>query len=213
MMRTACILGSIVMLICGALFGQSPIASLNTQRGDVVLVRATAADGAGETGAAIYIGHDENNALFVTALHVLRNCTLSQLSAAEAACQDATEIKIRFYSSGSTHGVKLFNNVNLPEDLAVLVLAVTELSGTQQPMQQRDPTPEMNIHILGHPSDDGWLPWVGTVFDENQADGDPNRFSTTLNAFMSGGYSGGPVLNSQGDLIGMHLRGDDECLY
>jgi Trypsin-like peptidase domain len=135
------------------------------------------------------------NAYFVTALHALRDETTKQW---------ASDIQVQYWGSGASHPATIFDRFSELEDLAVLLLPTNELGGNLVSMEQKDPTAELNIHLIGHPAAGTWLPWVGSVQNEYEAD-DPNRFTTNLNSSLQHGYSGSPVLDSHGNLIGMHL--------
>ena len=174
---------------------QPDISDLNVQRANVILIRAARPNGATETAAGFYVGHDEVNAYFVTALHALRDETTKQW---------ASGIQVQYWGSGASHLATIFDRFNELEDLAVLLLPTNEFSGNFVSMEQKDPTAELNIHLIGHPAEGAWLPWVGSVQNEYEAD-DPNRFTTSLNSSLQHGYSGSPVLDSHGNLIGMHL--------
>jgi trypsin-like peptidase len=189
--------------ICLCSFGLVPIATLaqpgisdlNIQRANVILIHAARPNGATETAAGFYIGRDEANAYFVTALHALRDETTKQW---------ANDIQVQFWGSGASHPATIFDRFSEIEDLAVLLLPTKELVGNLVSMEQKDPTAELNIHLIGHPVAGTWLPWVGSVQNEYEAD-DPNRFTTNLDPSLQHGYSGSPVFDTRGNLIGMHL--------
>ena len=182
-------------LVSTTTLAQPDISDLNVQRANVILIRAARPNGATETAAGFYVGHDEVNAYFVTALHVLRDETTKQW---------ASDIQVQYWGSGASHPATIFDRFSELEDLAVLLLPTNELGRNLVSMEQKDPTAELNIHLIGHPAAGTWLPWVGSVQNEYEAD-DPNRFTTNLNSSLQHGYSGSPVLDSHGNLIGMHL--------
>jgi len=103
------------------------------------------------------------------------------------------------------HKVTIFDHFSEQEDLAVLFLPGKELGESLASMEQKDPTAELNVHLIGHPTGDSWIPSVAIVQNEIAADADPNRFTTDLRPSLQKGYSGSPVLDSHGNLIGMHL--------
>jgi len=189
-------------LVSIATLAQPGISDLNIQRANVILIHAALPNGATETAAGFCVGHDEANAYFVTALHALRDATTKQW---------ANDIQVQFWGSGASHTATIFDRFSEFEDLAVLLVPTKELAGNLVSMEQKDPTAELNIHLIGHPAAGTWLPWVGSIQNEYEAD-DPNRFTTNLDPSLQHGYSGGPVLDSRGNLIGMHLAASNSSV-
>ena len=131
-------------LIVKATLAQESISDLNTQRADVILIRATQNNGKTETSAGFYAGHDEENAYFVTALHAVRDQTTGQKS---------SDVEVQFWGSGTSHHAVIFDQFNELEDLAVLIMPTKEVGANMVPMEQKDPTAELNIHLIGHPQE------------------------------------------------------------
>ncbi len=189
------------LCLCCLIYGlkitlaQPGIADLNMQRANVILIHAARPDNATEIAAGFYVGQDEFNAYFVTPLHALRDKRTGQW---------AKDVMVQLWGSGTSHRAMIFDHFNEQEDLAVLLLPLRDLGGKFVPMEQKEPTAELNIHLIGHPASGTWIPWTGTVQNEYDPE-DPNRFTTNLDLSLQHGYSGSPILDSHGNLIGMHL--------
>jgi hypothetical protein len=179
---------------------QSPIANLNVQRMTVVRIRSTPQDRAAQTFSGVYVGKNQQNAFFVTALHPLRNRTGPDVSP-----DPVTTAQIQFLNGPTYITATVLSSWDAASDLAVIYVPVGELPPAMIPMSWEDPTPEMPVHIIGHPSSGGWTSWTGHVQNEIEVTGDGRLFSTGSDQSLAEGYSGGPVLDSSGQLIGLHL--------
>jgi hypothetical protein len=193
------ILSSIGAMIAaaGLVAAQPSIDNLNVQRGNVVLIHVTHDNGSIEDAAALYVGKDQTSAYFATALHAVKKHENS-LAVVES-------VKLQFYTGGNQFAASVFRNHNEDQDLAVIMLPVAELPSTMAQMSQRDPGPEMAIHIIGHPPSNSWSSWTGRVTNETSVNNNANFFATGADPTLTNGFSGGPVLSSSGDLIGLHL--------
>jgi hypothetical protein len=89
-------------------------------------------------------------------------------------------------------------------DLAVVSIPRKFFTGDASTIAIADPAASGAIHILGHPASGSWSVWSGTVQNES-SESDPRRFTTTADPSLTGGYSGGPVFNEEGFLVGMHV--------
>ena len=63
---------------------------------------------------------------------------------------------------------------------------------------------DVPVHVIGHPSAGEWSVWRGSVQNENVSGNDFSRFTTNRDESLAGGYSGGPVFDSEGNFLGMH---------
>jgi S1-C subfamily serine protease len=179
---------------------QSSIADLTVQRTAVVRIRSIPQDRAVQNFAGLYVGRDQQNAFFITALHPLRN-----LSGSNDPADPVPTAQVQF-SGGPTYvAATVLTSWDSAADLAVIYIPATKLQAGMVSMYSKDPAPEMPIHIIGHPPGGSWTSWIGRVQNEIEVAGDGKLFSTGSDQSLTDGYSGGPVLDSAGDFIGMHL--------
>jgi hypothetical protein len=175
---------------------------LETQRVQVVRIRSHPADRAAETAAGTYVGKDQANAYFVTAFHPL---------AKGANGSDPVEtVELQFYSSPTSFEAKVLNHYNpdADTDLAVVFIPADRLPAETTRMTLKNAAAELPIHIIGHPaSERDWTSWAGMVQNELAVSGKGQLFSTGTDPSLTEGFSGGPVFDSKGDFIGMHLAG------
>jgi len=188
-----------LVLVC-FVHAQSSISSLDVQRVNVVKLRSTTLDRGIETSAGIYVGHDEHSAFFATALHPLR-----QKNGRNDPYDPVATVDLEFLTSPVRISAKVLDQYDPNADLAVVFIPVNNLPSSTAQMALGNATGELPVHIVGHPSAGNWTSWTGMVQNENNVGGDPHCFSTGADSSLSGGYSGGPVLDSHGNLIGMHI--------
>jgi len=187
-------------LISASADGQLNIADLDVQRMNVVRIRAEPQSGPITTSAGIYVGKNQQNAFFVTALHPLRNS-----SGANDPATPVIHAQIQFFNGPNYVDATVFSSWDATADVAVIYIPVAMIPQAVAPMQSREATAELAIHIIGHPPAGAWTSWTGHVQNEIDVTGDSQMFSTGTDLSLTEGFSGGPVLDSQGKLIGMHL--------
>lgn len=90
-------------------------------------------------------------------------------------------------------------------DLAVVYVPIVDLPANVAPMSLRDASAELPIHAIGHPPGGEWTSWTGMVQNEFAVGGNGQFFSTGTDPSFTKGFSGAPILDSQGSFIGMHL--------
>jgi hypothetical protein len=171
---------------------------LGTQRLEVVKLRSHPNDRSIETSAGIYVGKDKGNAYFVTAFHALQKYTNS------AELVDAVELQ--FYTRPTLFPAKILDHFDSGEDLAVVYIPVSNLPVEAVPMTLRDASAELPIHIIGHPPGGDWTSWKGEVQNELAVGSNGHLFSTGTDQSLTKGFSGAPVFDAQGHLVGMHLK-------
>jgi hypothetical protein len=177
---------------------QGPISDLDAQRSDVVLIRAAATGGTFETAAGLFVGRDMQNAYFVTALHPF---------VPDGAIDPIDHVKVQFVDAAASYDGSILANYSPSKDLAVIVLPIAYLPVDLPKMAWKDPTPELPIHVIGHPPAATWTSWTGMVQNESNYAGEPEWFTTSSDPSLTKGYSGGPVFDSKGNFIGIHLAG------
>lgn len=104
---------------------------------------------------------------------------------------------------------------DLQSDIALLVPETTgALSALQAHHSERQPRPGAIVLALGRPDDSGIMASFGTISANvrlsSDNDGDSVASALRANVAMLPGFSGGPLIDSEGGLIGMnssHLSG------
>jgi N-acetylneuraminic acid mutarotase len=185
--------------VCSLAAGQSSIENLDTQRMDVVKLRSRPSDRAAETAAGIYVGRDQQNAFFITALHPLR-----KLAGLSDPSDPLENVELQFYSRATLVPAKVFDHYDADIDLAVVYVPAVDLPPGTITIPAKDPSPLLSIHIIGHPPSGDWSMWPGTIQSETGVKNDERFFSTGTDESLVKGFSGGPVLDSEGNFIGMH---------
>jgi hypothetical protein len=177
---------------------------IETQRLEVVLLRRKQTTGkSGETAAGIYVGKDQTYAYFATAFHFV------QLQSETIELFESVQLQ---FSRGAPVEGRIFERYLLPEegDLAVVYIPVSQLPPDIPPMIVKDAKSGLDVRIVGHPAaDQGWALWEGKVQDEIAVKGKNQFFSSSDNLSLAKGFSGGPIFDPFGNLIGMHLASSD----
>jgi|HubBroStandDraft_6_1064221.scaffolds.fasta_scaffold91448_2 hypothetical protein len=183
------------MLFCSfSLRGQS-VENLDTQRINVVKLRRKR-DASSETAAGVYVGKDQKNAFFVTAFHFVQD---------EKDTGGVVEnVELQFYSGTTWVAANVFSRYDGSMDLAVVYVPAVDLPAGIIPIPANDPRVLLSIHIIGHPPSGDWNMWAGTIESETGLQNDERFFSTNTDDSLTKGFSGGAVLDPQGNFIGMH---------
>ena len=184
------------------LAAQTDISDLDAQRSVVVLIRSASANGTNETAAGLLVGQDKQSAYFITALHPL---------VPSGGIDPVTQVNLQFLNSPSFFPGTVFTSYSPSKDLAVIVLPLADLPSDLPKMPWKDPTAELPIHVIGHPPAASWTSWTGMVQNEKDYAGEAEWFTTGSDPSLAGGYSGGPVLDSHGNFIGIHLAGSNSA--
>jgi hypothetical protein len=196
------VVAMILLLRCSTA-GQSTIESLDTQRMDVVKIRSHPSGRAAESAAGVYVGRDQQNAFFITTLHSLRK---------QVGINDPVDpvenVELQFYSGTTRFTATVLDKYDADIDLAVVYVPAVDLPSRTITIPANDPSALLSIHIIGHPPSGDWSVWKGAIQSETGVKNDERVFSTETNESLTKGFSGGPVLDSRGNFIGMH-RGSE----
>jgi hypothetical protein len=171
------------------------------QRAVVVKLRVVLANGGNDTAAGLFVGKDQQNAYFITANHALRDSE----SGPEFQRIPARIVELQFLGSPQTFKASILANYDEGLDLGVVSTAVEHLPPGLPKVVRKDVTVGALIYILGHPPSGFWSVWPGNIQNENGPNGDVQHFITNRDASLIGGYSGGPVFDSNGNFVGMHI--------
>jgi len=191
------VLGGIAMSIClpGTASAQS---NLEAQRAAVVKLRIHRAGQADETAAGLYVGKDQQSAYFITAYHAI---------GPNSRGVPVQSVQLQFYASPHNFSASVFENYDEVLDLGVMSIAVANLPPDLSKIERRDPA-VAPIRVIGHPAGGVWTVWSGNVENENASVTDIHRFITNKDDSLGEGFSGGPVLDSDGAFLGMHTSND-----
>jgi hypothetical protein len=169
--------------------------SIKAYRADVVMIEAPDTNDSLQKAAGMYVGHDLSKAYFVTAAHAVK-----------FARDHSATVRLSFYLNASSIEASVFGKSDDDRDLAIIVIPVTNLPGAIRRTASKDPVDGMPIHIIGHPTGNDWQIWDGSVQNEVAVESKAQWFSGSGGTAMEG-YSGGPVLDSTGNFLGMHIKG------
>lgn len=187
---------SVVIWAAGTAWPQP--ADVEAQRGLVVKVRIHRPGQSDETAAGLFVGKDAQNAYFISALHAVA------IDPEKDEVVLSPSIQLQFRGSPQTYSaVGVQYNGSL--DLVVVRTAARNLPSHLPKMAWKEVVVGEQVRIIGHPAGGAWSVWpTGAVENEN-APGNIQRFTTTRDQALAGGYSGGPVLDARGTFLGMHL--------
>lgn len=163
----------------------------------VVLVRAVLPGGVRETGSGMIIGYDNSSIYIITAAHVVEQNNVR-----------ATKVYVEFYNKPTLilEAKILKTDADRDRDLALLNTDIADLIISIRPLPIADfskPLIETSaVYTIGHPGKRIWSVNKGTVVN----DPDPTKIGFSVDA-SEPGNSGGPLLNAEGELIGMVLEG------
>jgi hypothetical protein len=187
-----------VVVACA--LAQLPINQLDSQRMDVVKLRSRSLDRSPETAAGVYIGKDQQNAFFITAFHVLQK--------RKDESETVETVELQFYSRPVGVRALVLDRYDAVLDLAVIYIPADKLPSDMVSMARTEAGAGLPIHIIGHPPAGDWTAWTGTVQNELNVGGDSNFFSTGSDSSLMKGYSGAPVIDSNGTFVGIHLSSE-----
>jgi len=154
-----------------------------------------------EIAAGVYVGTDAHDAYFITAYHAIKSTSDGK----------ATEIKLQFHGSARSVPAVAFDKFNISDDLGVVSTPVSELPTNLLALPRGLPAPDILVHVIGHPSGGGdWSVCMAGIINSH-APVNIHRFVTTRGNgnCLEEGYSGGPVLDADGNLFGIHLQTSD----
>ncbi|MFI5184338.1 MAG: serine protease [Vicinamibacteria bacterium] len=191
----------LVATVASPLAFASPAADIDwdtLQRG-VARIQAQLPDGAGETGAGIVAGLDEDAIDILTAAHVV-------VGLGEGPARPATRIEVRFFDDqGTAYDAQLLGYY---EDLDLAALRVRGAALRSRldalPLWCTEPLAATGetLSLIGHARHD-WERLIGVnVLLAPQADDDSRRMLLS-NPGVDRGLSGGPIFGPEGCLVGL----------
>ncbi|PYX07911.1 MAG: hypothetical protein DMG88_12340 [Acidobacteria bacterium] len=186
-----------IVLICVTSFairGEaafSQTSDLSTQKSAVVKLRIHRAGHSDETATGLLVGTDQQNAYFITAYHAIKPI-------------QGVSVQLQFSTAPQKFDALPIDNFDEGLDLGVVQLAIANLPPRLPQIVRKDVKADIPIHIIGHPSAGDWSVWHGSVQNEFAPNGEARKFTTNSDQSLAGGYSGGPVFDSQGNFLGMH---------
>jgi trypsin-like peptidase len=190
--------GVIVIILCltGEIVGQG-----NTDVERAVVVRLHmhfSTQKKDETAAGLLVGKDPQYAYFITARHAVVDEVGNQELHSEST-------ELWFYDRNQSVKAQVFAHTDALLDLGVVYVPVTELPINLPQIVRKGVAVNASVVIVGHPAAGDWSFWPGKIQNENAPNGDVHHFVTTTDPSLAHGYSGGPVFDSEGYLIGMHV--------
>lgn len=148
-----------------------------------------------ETASGLYVGKDQQNAYFITAYHVI---------GPNSSGVPVDAIQLQFHSTPQNFDAFAFGHFDADLDLGVVSTDVSNLPSDLSQVVRKDVDAHVQIDIVGHPSAGNWSVWHGSVQNENAPSDDVHHFSTNRDDSLAGGYSGGPIFDTDGNFLGMH---------
>ncbi len=190
--------GIVTMAICvsGAALAQDNSDALRVA---VVKLKIQRADGGIETAAGLFVGKDQQIAYFITAAHAVERNDRGV---------EVRSVQIEFRAGAQSFDAVVFERYNPTLDLSVVQTAITNLPPGLPLTVRKDVAAGSPVRIIGHPQKVSWSVWRGNVEKEYGPNEEPYKFITNLDRSLVGGYSGGPVFNSDGQFVGMHTGTD-----
>jgi hypothetical protein len=193
------LLGRIVVIAICSQGIASAQSSPEAQRAVVVKLRIVLGNGVNDTAAGLFVGKDRQNAYFITANHAVGPI------GPDFKRIPARSIQLQFRGSPQNFSASVLENYDEELDLGVVSTAVANLPPGLPKTVKKDVAVGSPIYILGHPPGGFWSVWPGNIQNENAPSGDVQHFITNRDGSLTGGYSGGPVVDSDGDFLGMHI--------
>jgi S1-C subfamily serine protease len=183
--------------LCGIVLPQTT--NLDAQRAVVVKLHTHfPTQKKDETAAGLFVGKDQQYAYFITARHAVAD----EVGNTEVHAQ-STEL----WFFGSPQGLKasVFEHTDGILDLGVVQLSIANLPPNLSQIVRKDAAVNDSVRIVGHPAAGDWSAWEGNVQNDIAPNGDVRHFTTTTNQSLAHGYSGGPLFDSAGTFLGMHV--------
>jgi hypothetical protein len=168
---------------------------VNDQRLAVAKIRVEAESGI-QTGAAIYVGNDQQYGYFVTAYHTIDPDRVGSIKS----------VKLQLYNSPRFFEGELIDKFDPSLDLGVIRADFKYLPSQMKQLFTSEPVPATAIRIIGHPASGDWSVWSGRVENEHAPAGDFHHFIINKDNSLTPGYSGGGIFDVEGNFLGMHLE-------
>lgn len=173
---------------------------LEAQRAAVVKLRVQRPGKPDETAAGLLVGKDAKYAYFITALHAVKVDPKSDEIAL------LPSVNLKFYTSPQTFEALVLESCDPSLDLGVVYIPIGNLPSGLPQLGIKDAALGVPVHVIGNPSAGDWSVASGTVENENASSGDIHHFIITRDKSLAEGHSGGPVLDNQGNFLGMHTE-------
>ncbi len=151
-----------------------------------------------ETAAGVFVGKDQQSAYFITACHAV-----TQIDKDENISRVAS-VDLQFRNSAAVFRASVFERYDDGLDLAVVLIPVANLPAGLREVQRKDAARGVAGHVIGHPSAGDWSITHVSIQGTTTPDGNIRLFTTERDVSLAEGYSGGPVFDSEGLLLGMH---------
>ncbi len=178
--------------------------TLEAKMPSVVKLRVQRPGKSAETASGIYVGKDSQYGYFITALHAVKVNP-------DPASQDVAllpSVGLQFKTSPQSYEARVLDSFDPSLDLAVVYIPLASLPPSLPQFGVKDATAGTAVHVIGQPAAGEWSVASGTVQNENSPSGDIHHFTTTRDRSLAEGHSGGPVLDDQGNFLGMHSETD-----
>lgn len=190
----------LTLLACTLLFhvpGPHPQSNdLEAQRLAIARVRVGRKDAGVQTGAAIYVGNDQENGYFITAYHTINKDKGGPID----------YVELQFFNSPQFIRAEIVDKFDEALDLGIVRTNIQRVPSQIKQLVAKEPTPATAIRIIGHPPAGHWSVWSGHIENENASEGDPRNFIFNRDASLTHGYSGGGIFDAGGNFLGMHLE-------
>jgi hypothetical protein len=151
-----------------------------------------------ERAAAILVGKSAKRAYLVTAYHVVTTKRSGDKDVPVA------HVSVKWHGRPEQMEGEVLGLHDVALDIAVVSVSADELPSPYTPTLIGDVAPSIPIRIVGHPNAGAWSIWDGQVTNENGSGGDIRHFSYSGAAPLQDGYSGGPIFDIDGRLVGIH---------
>jgi hypothetical protein len=195
--KISCAVWTAWIALCLAANAQTP-ESIEAKRANVVKLHTHfSTNKKDETAAGLLVGKDQQYAYFITARHAV----VDEVGNQEVRPQST---EVWFYGAPQSVPAMVFDRTDGILDLGVVFVPVANLPVNIHELMKKDAAVSVPIVVIGHPAAGDWSVWQGTILNENAPNGDVHHFITTSNSSLAHGDSGGPVLDSEGNFVGMH---------
>jgi ketosteroid isomerase-like protein len=177
-----------------ALQGQTP--RLDVQKSVVVRLRVHRPGLPDETAVGVFVGKDQRLGYFITAYHAVEPREGSKVNG----------VDIEFIASPGKFAGTVVDKFDPDLDLGIVQTPVASLPpGLARLLGKAEVAAGDSVAIVGHPPAGEWSVWSGRIQNQDAPSGNFRHFITTKDDSLTNGYSGGPVFNEEGALIGMHI--------
>ncbi len=182
------------VLICHPVDAAPQSYNLEVQRLAIAKIRVLRGQSGVGTGAAIYVGNDQQSGYFVTAYHTI-----------DPNKGRIKSVDLQFFNSPEFVQAEIVDKFDPALDVGIIKTNLSNIPSQIKHLFVKQPNPTTVIRIIGHPPGGDWSIWSGHVENENGKNGDSRHFIINRDNSLTDGYSGGGVFDVEGNLLGMHL--------